>query len=134
MIQEFKDFVNKGGVVEAAVGLVFALAFKPIVDSLVADIILPIVARVFGVPSFADLKIGLGGLEEVTLEDGTVVMREPAIFYGQFIDTVISFLIIAFVLFMLIRTYNRVTNKQEEEAGPTEVELLTEIRDNLQRA
>lgn len=134
MLQEFKDFVNKGGVVEAAIGLVFALAFKPIVDSLVADIILPIVARVFGVPSFADLKIGLGGLEEVTLEDGTVVMREPAIFYGQFIDTVISFLIIAFVLFMLIRTYNRVSNKQEEEAGPTEVELLTEIRDNLQRA
>lgn len=134
MLQEFKDFVNKGGVVEAAIGLVFALAFKPIVDSLVADIILPIVARVFGVPSFADLKIGLGGLEEVTLEDGTVVMREPAIFYGQFIDTVISFLIIAFVLFMLIRAYNRVSNKQEEEAGPTEVELLTEIRDNLQRA
>ena len=61
MIQEFKDFINKGGVFEAAIGLVFALAFKPIIDSLVADVILPIVGALFGVPSFADLTIGLGG-------------------------------------------------------------------------
>ena len=60
MIQEFKDFINKGGVFEAAIGLVFALAFKPIIDSLVADVILPIVGALFGVPSFDDLKIGLG--------------------------------------------------------------------------
>ncbi len=131
MIQEFKDFVAKGGVFEAAIGLVFALAFKPIVDSLVADVILPIVARVFSVPDFSELKIGLGGSEEVTLADGTVVMQEAAIRYGNFIDTIISFLIIALVLFMLVRAYNKATNKVEEEEGPSEVDLLTEIRDNL---
>ena len=134
MIQEFKDFVNKGGVFEAAIGLVFALAFKPIIDSLVADVILPIVGAIFGVPSFADLTIGLGVTEDVVDADGVVVgTQEAAIRYGSFLDTIISFVIIAFVLFMLIKAYNRATNKVEEEAGPSEVELLTEIRDNLKR-
>ncbi|NNF52904.1 MAG: large conductance mechanosensitive channel protein MscL [Acidimicrobiales bacterium] len=134
MIQEFKDFINKGGVFEAAIGLVFALAFKPIIDSLVADVILPIVGAIFGVPSFADLSIGLGVTEDVVDADGTVIgTQEAAIRYGAFLDTIISFIIIAFVLFMLIKAYNRATNKVEEEAGPSEVELLTEIRDNLKQ-
>ncbi|MEM7337327.1 MAG: large conductance mechanosensitive channel protein MscL [Actinomycetota bacterium] len=129
MIQEFRDFLNKGNVFEAAVGLIMALAFKPVVDSMVADMIMPIVARIFGQPDFSDLKIGLGGSE--TLEDGTVV--EAAIRYGAFINEVVSFIIIGFIVFLLVKAYNRAMNKaeEEEESGPSEVDLLTEIRDNL---
>lgn len=131
MLQEFKEFINKGGIFEAAVGLIMALAFVPVVGSLVDDVIMPIVARVFGQPDFSTLSIGLGGSTEVTLEDGTVVMQEPSIMYGAFINTIISFVIIGFVIFMLVKAYNRATRKVEEEEGPSETELLTEIRDSL---
>ena len=131
MIQEFKDFINKGNVFEAAVGLIMALAFAPVVQGLVDDIIMPVVARIFGQPDFSGIKIGLGGLQEVTLEDGTVVMREPAIMIGQWITTVLGFVILAFIVFLMVRAYNRATNAQEEESGPSEVDLLTEIRDGL---
>ena len=131
MLQEFKDFINKGGIFEAAVGLIMALAFVPVVGSLVDDMIMPIVARIFGQPDFSTLSIGLGGSQEVTLEDGTVVMQEPSILYGSFINTIISFVIIGFVIFMLVRMYNRATAKVEEEDGPSDVDLLTEIRDSL---
>ncbi|MBT8240097.1 MAG: large conductance mechanosensitive channel protein MscL, partial [Acidimicrobiia bacterium] len=128
MIQEFKDFINKGGVFEAAVGLIMALAFKPVVDSLVADVIMPIVGAIFGQPDFSGLKIGLG--VEETLEDGTV--QEAAIRYGLFINTIVSFVIIGFVLFLLVKLYNRATAEPEaDEPGPSEIDLLTEIRDGL---
>ena len=131
MIQEFKDFINKGNVVDAAVGLILALAFLPVVNSLVEDVIMPVVGRIFGQPDFSGLTIGLGGTEEVTLEDGTVVMQEAVIRYGQFINTIISFVIIAFVVFMMVKAYNRAANVKEEEAGPSEIDLLTEIRDGI---
>ncbi len=131
MIQEFKDFINKGNVVDAAVGLIMALAFIPVISSLVADVIMPVVGRIFGAPDFSDLKIGLGGVEEVTLEDGSVVMREAAIRYGAFLNEVIAFIIIAFVVFMMVKAYNRAMKVKEEEDGPSEVDLLTEIRDGL---
>lgn len=134
MLQEFKDFINKGGIFEAAVGLIMALAFVPVVTSMVDDVIMPIVARIFGQPDFSSLSIGLGGSQEVTLEDGTVVVREPQIFYGSFINTVISFVIIGFVIFMLVKLYNQATRKAEEEEGPSDTELLTEIRDSLRTA
>lgn len=132
MIQEFKDFINKGNVIDAAVGLIMALAFIPVVNTLVQGVIMPVVGRIFGTPDFSNLTIGLGGSEEVTLENGDVVMREAAIRYGEFINEVISFLLIAMVVFLMVKAYNRATNKQEEEdAGPSEVDLLTEIRDGL---
>ncbi len=128
MIQEFKDFINKGGVFEAAVGLIMALAFKPVVDSLVADVIMPIVGAIFGQPDFSGLKIGLG--VEETLEDGTV--QEAAIRYGMFINTIVSFVLIGLVLFFMVKLYNRAT-AEPEDAGPSEIDLLTEIRDGLKR-
>ena len=130
MIKEFRDFINRGNVFDAAVGLILALAFKPVVDSMVADMIMPIVARILNQPDFSDLEIGLGGSQ--TLDDGTVV--EAAIRYGTFINEVISFLIIGFVVFLMVKAYNRAMNAKDEEeeaSGPSEVELLTEIRDNL---
>jgi large conductance mechanosensitive channel len=134
VLQEFKDFINKGGVFEAAVGLIMALAFIPVVTSMVDDLIMPIVARIFGQPDFSSLSIGLGGSQEVTLEDGTVVIQEPSIMYGSFINTVLAFIIIGFVIFMLVKAYNHATAKAEEEDGPSDNDLLVEIRDSLRRS
>jgi len=129
MWKEFKAFINQGGVFQTAVGLIMALAFKPIVDSVVADLVLPIVARIFSTPDFSSLKINLGG--ETTTINGTEV--QAAIAYGKFINVIISFLIIAFVLFLMVKAYNKATGfkEPEPETGPTEIELLTEIRDSL---
>jgi large conductance mechanosensitive channel len=132
VIQEFKDFINKGGVLEAAVGLIMALAFTPVVQGLVDKIIMPIVARAFGQPDFSDIKISLGGDFDVTNEAGEVIGTEPAyILIGSWVNDIISFILIALVVFLIVRAYNRATNKVEEEAGPSEVDLLTEIRDGL---
>lgn len=116
MLKEFRDFIDKGGVFEAAVGLIMALAFKPVVDSLVGDIIMQIVAAVFGQPDFGRLSFGLGDAE---------------IYYGNFINTIISFVAIAAVLFVLVKAYNQARKPAEEAAGPSELDILTEIRDNL---
>ncbi len=131
MIKEFKDFVNKGGVFEAAVGLILALAFAPVVQGMVDFLIMPIVARIFGQPDFGAFKIGLGGSQEVTLEDGTVVMQEPAIEYGAWLTLVLSFILIALVIFMLVKAYNKTVEPEAEDDGPSEVDVLTEIRDLL---
>ena len=116
MIQEFKDFINKGGVFEAAVGLILALAFAPVVQSLVDDVLMQIIAAVFGQPDFGGLSFDIG---------------DASIFYGRFINTVISFVLISLVVFMMVKAYNNATNKKEEEDGPSEIDLLTEIRDGL---
>ncbi len=131
MIQEFKDFINKGNVFEAAVGLIMALAFAPVVQGLVDNIIMPVVARVFGQPNFDGITIGLGGSQEVTLEDGSVVMQEPTILIGTWITTVLGFVILAFVVFLMVKAYNKANAAEEEDDGPSEVDLLTEIRDGL---
>ncbi len=133
MIQEFKDFINKGGVFEAAVGLILALAFAPIVNSMVADVIMPIVGRIFGAPDFSELKINLGGEECTTDADGVETCVEAAIRYGAFINTIISFILIALVIFMLVKAYNNANKAEEEEDGPSEIDLLTEIRDGLKK-
>ena len=116
MIQEFKDFINKGGVFEAAVGLIMALAFLPVVASLVDDILMQIIAAVFGQPDFSGLTFDLG---------------DATIRYGNFITTVVSFVLIALVVFFLVKGYNAMAKPDAEEDGPSEVDLLTEIRNSL---
>jgi large conductance mechanosensitive channel len=132
VIQEFKDFINKGGVFEAAVGLIMALAFAPVVQGLVDNVIMPIVARAFGQPDFSSIRIGLGG-DALLDAEGNVVADQAYIEIGTWITTVVSFILIALVIFMMVKAYNRATNQveEEEEDGPSEVDLLTEIRDNL---
>ena len=116
LIKEFREFIDKGGVFEAAVGLIMALAFTPVVNSLVDDVIMQIVAAVFGQPDFGGLSFGLGDAE---------------IYYGRFINTIITFVAIAAVIFMLVKAYNSTNKKDEAAAGPSELDILTEIRDNL---
>ncbi len=118
MIEEFKDFINKGGVFQAAVGLIMALAFVPVVDGLVKFILMPIIAAIFGQPDFSSIGFNLG---------------DSRVFVGAWINTIISFVIIAAVVFMLIKAYMSFSKPAEEDAGPSEVDLLVEIRDSLKK-
>jgi large conductance mechanosensitive channel len=139
MIKEFRDFIMRGNVLELAVAVIVAGAFGAIVTSLTKDVIMPPVGLALGGVDFTQLAIVLQ--EGVMNDAGEVVKEEVAIRYGIFIQKIIDFLIIAFIIFMLIRTYNKIKdrNKQEEEAapapppGPTQEELLTEIRDLLKQ-
>ena len=129
----------RGNVLELAVAVIVAGAFGAIVTSLTKDVIMPPVGLALGGVDFTQLAIVLQ--EGVMNDAGEVVKEEVAIRYGIFIQKIIDFLIIAFIIFMLIRTYNKIKdrNKQEEEAapapppGPTQEELLTEIRDLLKQ-
>jgi large conductance mechanosensitive channel len=116
MFKEFKEFAFKGNLIEIAVGLVLALAFVAVVTALVDGVIMPIVAAIFGKPNFDDITFTIG--------DGVVRI-------GTFITALVNFLIIAWVLFLIVKAANRLMPKKEEETGPTEIELLTEIRDSL---
>lgn len=131
MLQEFKEFIDKGGVFEVAVGLIMALAFAPVVQSLVDDIIMPIVGAVVGKPDFNDISIHWG--DATTFDDqGRQLYDGGTIFIGTFITIVLSFIILAFVVFLLVKAYNNMKKKDEvEESGPTDTELLVEIRDAL---
>ena len=140
MLNEFKDFIAKGNVMDMAVGIIIGAAFTAIVTSLVGDLINPIIGLVSGGVDFTNNYAVLGGdvAEGLSLE----AARETggSIFaYGAFIMAIINFLIIAFVVFMLVRQVNKIkeaATKAEEEApaepkGPTAEELLAEIRDAL---
>jgi large conductance mechanosensitive channel len=116
MLKEFKGFISKGNLVEIAVGLILALAFAGLVTSFTENLINPLIGAIFGQPNFDTLVIDIG---------------EAELRYGAFLTTLINFLIVAFVLFLVIRAYNRTFPKKDDSAGPTEIELLTEIRDEL---
>lgn len=123
MIKEFKDFLMKGDLVEIAVGLILALAFSAVVNSLVADVITPIIGAVFGQPDFSSLVLDVG--------DGQIA-------YGRFLNALFSFVVIGFVLFLIVKAYNKMVAvarrggaTEETEEDTAEVALLREIRDEL---
>lgn len=118
MVQEFKDFIMKGNLLEIAVGLIMALSFAAVVDSFVEHIITPIVGAIFGLEDFANSFIEIG---------------DAKITYGAFINAVLSFVTVAFVMFMLVKAYNRVNAAKEEDEGPSDNDLLVEIRDALRQ-
>jgi large conductance mechanosensitive channel len=144
MLKEFRDFAIKGNVVDLAVGVIIGAAFSKIVDSLVGDVIMPVVGRVIGSLDFSNLFVVLGrvppGVNE-TLAD-LKKAGVPVLAYGNFITIVVNFLVLAFIIFMMVRVINRLRSRQEEEkkAGaaepappPEDIQLLREIRDELKR-
>jgi large conductance mechanosensitive channel len=137
MLQEFKTFIAKGNVLDLAVGVIIGGAFGGIVSSLTDDLIMPIIGRVVGDVDFSNLYVVLGG--EVAPGTSLAAAREAGanvLAYGNLISVVINFIILAFVIFLLVKYANRVLAKKEEApapTGPTEVELLTEIRDALKK-
>ena len=139
MLKEFKDFIAKGNVMDMAVGIIIGAAFTAIVTSLVADLINPIIGVVTGGIDFSNLFVNLGDGDYASLAAARDA-GAPVFAYGSFITAVINFLIIAFVVFLLVKMVNRVKDaavKKEEAAavpaGPTEIDLLKEIRDSLKR-
>jgi len=129
MISEFKDFIMKGNVLDLAVGVILAGAFGAIVASFTNDMIMPWIGQALGGVNFSDLAyiISPGEVDA----NGVVTKEAVKMGYGNFIQKVIDFIIIAFVIFMVVRAYNSTQKKVEEVAGPTQEELLTEIRDAL---
>ncbi|MCA6074615.1 large-conductance mechanosensitive channel protein MscL [Fulvivirga sedimenti] len=134
MFKEFKEFISRGNVLELAVGLIMATYFGAIVKSFVDDIIMPPVGKMIAGVDFSELKLKIG---ENVLADGTV--EAVSINYGNFINTIITFIIVSFAVFMVVKSYNRFLKKQEEAApaappAPSnEEKLLTEIRDLLKK-
>ncbi len=127
MLKEFKEFIAKGSVMDAAIGFVLGLSFKAIVDSAVNDILMPIVGYLTAGIDFTNLKI--------VLKEASEAAEEVAITYGQLIQSIISFLIVAFFLFLVVKGVNKMRRKKEaeeaEEEAPaeeSEIDLLKDIR------
>jgi large conductance mechanosensitive channel len=135
MIKEFRDFAMRGNVVDLAVGVVIGGAFGKITASMVSDIIMPPIGMALGKVDFKDLKLTL---KAAVLEGEKIISPAVTINYGAFINTIIDFTIVAFALFLVIKTMNRL--KRQEAAAPAapaappaDVALLTEIRDLLKK-
>jgi large conductance mechanosensitive channel len=138
--KEFKEFALKGNVVDLAVGVIIGGAFGKIVDSIVGDLIMPLVSRIFGGLDFSNYFIGLAGQAAgMTLVEAK---KAGAVFaYGSFITVAINFIILAFIIFMMVKQMNRM-NRAEASAPaapaapaptPEDILLLREIRDNLRK-
>ena len=139
MFGEFKVFIAKGNVLDLAVAVIIGAAFATIVASLTDDIIMPVIGAIFGGLDFSSHFALLGPVPAGyagSLADYAALKAAgaPVLGWGAFVTSLINFLILAFIIFLLIRWANRIIKRGEETpAGPTEAELLTEIRDELKR-
>jgi large conductance mechanosensitive channel len=143
VMQEFKAFAVKGNVIDLAVGVIIGGAFGKIVDSLVSDLIMPLVGLVFGKLDFSNMFVALGAVPAGTAPTLAAVKAAgvPVLAYGNFITIALNFLILAFIIFMMVKQINRL--KAEEAAAPAapaappptpeDVVLLREIRDALKK-
>lgn len=139
MLKEFKAFILTGNVLELAIAVILAGAISGVVKGFVNSIMMPIIGHFMGGTNFADMKYVLA--QAVTeIKDGETIITTPenAIMYGEWINTIINLIIVGFVLFMIVKAYNKAKKKKEEApaapAGPTDDQvLLTEIRDLLKK-
>ena len=134
MMKEFKEFAMKGNVVDLAVGVVIGSAFGKIVTSIVEDVIMPVIGQLTGGLDFTNMYYNFGNPEVIgALADAKKL--GAVIAWGNFVTIVINFVIVAFCIFMVVKAMNKMKKPQKAEAaapaGPTDVELLTEIRDLL---
>ena len=118
MLKEFKEFISRGSVLDLAVGFIMGVAFSAVVTSFVNDVVMAVVGAIVGKPTFNDLTLELG--------DGVI-------YYGKFLTAVINFLIIAFVMYLVIKAFNSMRDKEEPEPKLTEKDVLVEIRDLMQQ-
>jgi large conductance mechanosensitive channel len=139
MLSEFKAFIARGNVLDLAVAVIIGAAFAKIVSSLTDDIIMPIIGAVFGGLDFTSKFIVLGDIPATyrgSLTDYAALKAAgiPILGWGAFLTVLLDFLILAFIIFMMIRAANKIMRKPPEaEPGPSETELLTQIRDELRR-
>ncbi len=131
-IQDFKEFAFKGNLIDMAVGIVMGTAVAGIVKSFLDNIITPLIAVVAGVPDMSAMKYPIGGQIETTNAAGETVMEQAALKYGTFLQGVIDFAILAFVIFIALKVASSFMKASADDAEPSdEVKLLTEIRDSL---
>jgi large conductance mechanosensitive channel len=139
MLREFRAFIARGNVLDLAVAVIIGAAFAKIASSLTDDIIMPIIGAIFGGLDFSSHFILLGPVPagyHGSLQDYAALKAAgaPVLGWGEFITVVINFLVLAFVIFLLVRYATKLMRKPAEApAGPTEIELLTEIRDELKK-
>lgn len=136
MWSEFKTFIARGNVLDLAVAVIIGAAFAKITSSLTDDVIMPIVGRLFGGLDFSNRFLLLGPLPEgFTGNPQSYAELRAAgaavLGWGQFLTVTLDFLILAWIIFLLVRTANRIVTRKDEATGPSEVELLIEIRDEL---
>ena len=130
LIKEFREFINKGNMIDLAVAVVMGAAFKPVISTLVDKVIMPPIGIVLGGVDFKDLAF--------TLKEATEHSEAVVIGYGAFLQTIIDFVIIGFCIFLVVKAYNSMQKKEEpKEEAPAEpseeIKLLTEIRDALKK-
>ena len=138
MLKEFRDFIARGNVLDLAVAVIIGAAFATITASLTDDVIMPVVGALFGGLDFSSYFTLLGPIPDSytgSTADYAALKKAgvPVLGWGQFITVVINFVILAFIIFLIIRSANNMIRKQDEAPGATEVDLLTEIRDELKR-
>ena len=140
VLKEFREFAVKGNVVDLAVGVIIGGAFGKIVDSLVADIIMPLVGLVFGKLDFSNLYVVLGAVPAGVANNLADLKKAgvPVLAYGNFITIAVNFVILAFIIFMMVKQINKLRRSEEEAPAapaptPEDVVLLREIRDSLKR-
>ncbi|ADY29010.1 MULTISPECIES: large conductance mechanosensitive channel protein MscL [Cellulophaga] len=133
MFKEFKNFIMTGNVIDLAVAVLLAGAMGLVVSGFVSDIMMPLVGHFSGGIDFADMKVVLD--EAVVATDGTVTKPENAILYGKWINAIINLIIVGFVLFLIVKAYNKTKTPPAPAApaGPTQEELLAQIRDLLKK-
>jgi large conductance mechanosensitive channel len=137
VLREFRDFAMKGNVVDLAVGVIIGGAFGKIVTSIVEDILMPVIGKIVGNVDFSNLYFSLS--DKIPLGSALAEAKKlgPVIAYGNFLTIVINFAIIAFCIFMVVKAMTKAMPKKKEEpapVGPTDIELLGEIRDLLKKA
>ena len=137
MLQEFKQFAMRGNVVDMAVGIIIGGAFGKIVTSVVSDIIMPPIGLLVGGVNFTELKVVL---KEAVMENGAEIAPAVTLNYGNFLQVVFDFIIVAFAIFLMVKGMNALNRKKAKEeapaappAPPADIQLLTEIRDLLKK-
>lgn len=138
MLNEFRAFIARGNVLDLAVAVIIGAAFATITTSLTDDMIMPVVGAIFGGLDFSSYFVLLGPVPEgysgsLTNYAALKAAGAPVLGWGQFVTVLINFLILAYIIFLMVRWANRVIAPGQAESGPTEVELLTEIRDELRK-
>jgi|SRR5690554_1954449 len=135
ILKEFRDFIMTGNVIDLSVAVLLATAVGAVVSGFTQDVMMPIIGEFTGGMDFSDMKLVLSS-EEIDTE-GEVVKPENAILYGKWINSIINLIIVGFVLFIIVKTYGKVRKKKEEapapDPGPSELDILKEIRDELRK-
>lgn len=137
MMQEFREFAVKGNAIDLAVGVIIGGAFGKIVDSIVGDLIMPVIGRLFGGLDFSNYYLPLAG-QDISLPLEQAREAGAVFAYGSFITILVNFILLAFIIFMMVKQINRLKKEEpapapEPEVTPEDIQLLREIRDSLKQ-